>query len=59
LLCLFLAILELVKGRQILAEQPEAFGDIVLCLAPAPPTEGNGRHEPPPAPGQEEPPAGP
>jgi segregation and condensation protein A len=28
---LFLAILELIKGRQLIAEQPEPFGDIWLC----------------------------
>jgi segregation and condensation protein A len=44
LLGLFLAVLELIKGRHIWAEQPEAFGDIVLDLAPA--SEG----EPGPAP---------
>jgi segregation and condensation protein A len=32
---LFLAVLELTKGRCIIPEQPEAFGDIVLTLAPA------------------------
>jgi segregation and condensation protein A len=32
---LFLAVLELTKGRRIVPEQPEAFGDIVLTLAPA------------------------
>jgi segregation and condensation protein A len=31
---LFLAILELMKNRQIIAEQPEAFGEIVLHIAP-------------------------
>ncbi len=31
LLGLFLAILELIKGRRMTAEQPEAFGDIWLC----------------------------
>lgn len=35
LLGLFLAILELIKGRRVVAEQPEAFGDI--WLVPAPP----------------------
>jgi segregation and condensation protein A len=36
LLGLFLAILELIKARTILAEQPDIFGDIALALAPAP-----------------------
>jgi segregation and condensation protein A len=31
---LFLAILELIKGRRVSGRQGEAFGDIVLCLAP-------------------------
>jgi segregation and condensation protein A len=35
LLGLFLAILELIKARTILAEQPEIFGDIWVALAPA------------------------
>jgi segregation and condensation protein A len=34
LLGLFLALLELIKGRRVTAEQPEAFGDIWLCVAP-------------------------
>jgi segregation and condensation protein A len=34
---LFLAVLELTKGRQVLAEQPEPFGDIWLALRPAEP----------------------
>jgi segregation and condensation protein A len=33
LLGLFLALLELIKGRQIVAEQPEPFGEIVLSKA--------------------------
>ena len=32
LLGLFLAILELIKGRKIAADQPEAFGELWLCL---------------------------
>src|SRR5439155_23487129 len=32
---LFLAILELIKGRQIAAEQPETFGDIMLKVVVA------------------------
>jgi segregation and condensation protein A len=36
LLGIFLAILELIKGKQIVAEQPEPFGDIWLCQAPPP-----------------------
>jgi segregation and condensation protein A len=34
LLGLFLAALELIKGRRVLAEQPEAFGEIWVSLAP-------------------------
>jgi segregation and condensation protein A len=34
LLGLFLAILELIKADKVLAEQPEAFGEIWLALAP-------------------------
>ncbi len=34
LLGLFLAILELIKGRRILCEQPELFGPILVHLAP-------------------------
>jgi len=33
---LFLAILELIKGSQVLAEQPEAYGEIWMRLAPPP-----------------------
>lgn len=32
---LFLALLELTKGRQLVAQQPEIFGEIWLSLAPA------------------------
>jgi segregation and condensation protein A len=32
---LFLAVLELAKGRRVVPEQPERFGDILLALAPA------------------------
>jgi segregation and condensation protein A len=42
LLGLFLAVLELIKGRQISAEQMEPFGDIVLSLAGTAPTAGSG-----------------
>jgi segregation and condensation protein A len=35
LLGLFLATLELIKGRQICAEQPDVFGEMWLCLMPA------------------------
>jgi segregation and condensation protein A len=42
LLCLFLATLELIKGRSIVVDQPEAFGDLYLSLAPAQPPEANG-----------------
>jgi segregation and condensation protein A len=31
---LFLAVLELTKGRRVVPEQPQAFGDILLSLAP-------------------------
>jgi chromatin segregation and condensation protein Rec8/ScpA/Scc1 (kleisin family) len=31
---LFLALLELTKGRQVVPEQEESFGDIWLSLAP-------------------------
>lgn len=34
LLGIFLAILELIKGRKIQAEQPEAFGEVWIVLAP-------------------------
>lgn len=44
---LFLAVLELIKGRQIVAEQPDCFGDIWVALAP----------EPTPPPALEPPPA--
>lgn len=36
LLGIFLAILELIKGQRIVAEQLEPFGDIAIRLAPAP-----------------------
>jgi segregation and condensation protein A len=49
LLGLFLAILELIKARTIVVEQPEIFGDIALALAPAP--NGSG----PPATAAEQP----
>ena len=35
LLGLFLATLELIKGRSVCAEQPDVFGEMWLCLAPA------------------------
>ena len=35
LLGLFLATLELIKGHSICAEQPDVFGEMWLCLAPA------------------------
>lgn len=35
LLGMFLAVLELIKSRRILAEQPTSFGDIWVTLAPA------------------------
>jgi segregation and condensation protein A len=34
---LFLAVLELIKGRQVVAEQPESYGEIWMRLAPPPP----------------------
>jgi chromatin segregation and condensation protein Rec8/ScpA/Scc1 (kleisin family) len=40
LLGLFLAILELIKQREVQAEQREPFGDIYVV--PAPPAETNG-----------------
>jgi segregation and condensation protein A len=33
---LFLAMLELIKGRRVVAEQPEPFGEIILSPAPPP-----------------------
>jgi segregation and condensation protein A len=39
LLSLFLAMLELIKGRLVAAEQPGPFGDIFLVVAPASATE--------------------
>jgi segregation and condensation protein A len=44
LLGLFLAILELIKGRQVVAEQVTSFGEILVSRAPPQPTppEGNG-----------------
>jgi segregation and condensation protein A len=44
---LFLAVLELTRGRRVLAEQPEPFGDIWLTPRPA----EAGPAEAPPAPG--------
>ncbi len=41
LLGLFLALLELIKGRRIEAEQPEPFGDLFLSLCPEPPATGD------------------
>jgi segregation and condensation protein A len=35
LIGLFLAILELIKEKQVVAEQPAAFGEITLSLAEA------------------------
>jgi chromatin segregation and condensation protein Rec8/ScpA/Scc1 (kleisin family) len=32
---MFLAVLELIKGGQVIAEQPEAFGEIWVSLAGA------------------------
>jgi segregation and condensation protein A len=39
---LFLAVLELIKGRLLTAEQPEVFADIWLSLVPAPVPVGEG-----------------
>lgn len=39
LLGIFLAVLELIKGRKVVAEQPEPFGEITVSLAPV---EANG-----------------
>ncbi|MFN4259696.1 MAG: segregation and condensation protein A [Gemmataceae bacterium] len=52
LLGLFLAVLELIKARQIVAQQPRLFGDIVLYPAPAAntdfsPASLDGQAEPP------------
>jgi segregation and condensation protein A len=52
LLGLFLAILELIKGRQVVADQPEAFGDIWIGLAPPPAAEVNGSAPAVPAPAE-------
>jgi segregation and condensation protein A len=41
LLGLFLATLELIKGLKVVAEQPEAFGDVWLALAPPAEPAGN------------------
>jgi segregation and condensation protein A len=35
LLGMFLSVLELIKGGQVIAEQPEAFGEIWICLPAA------------------------
>ncbi len=48
---LFLAVLELTRNGGVLADQPEAFGDIWLALRPA----DNGAAPPPPANGQQAP----
>ena len=53
LLSLFLAILELIKSRRIIAEQLEPFGEILLRSAPPPPPETNGeKEEKPPSNGE-------
>jgi chromatin segregation and condensation protein Rec8/ScpA/Scc1 (kleisin family) len=44
---LFLATLELIKGRQIVVEQPEAFGDVYLALPEPEPAESPEAAEPP------------
>jgi segregation and condensation protein A len=46
LLGLFLAILELIKGRRAVAEQPEPFGPIWVSLAPDPAPPGAEADEP-------------
>ena len=57
LLSLFLATLELMKGRQVVTEQPEPFGELWLCLAP-PAEEVSTEGAPaPPAEGPQNPPA--
>lgn len=38
---MFLALLELIKGRKIIVEQPDIFGDICIQPAPAQPAEAN------------------
>ncbi len=48
LLSLFLAILELIKSRRIIAEQAEPFGEILLSAAPPLAPEANAKHEPTP-----------
>jgi segregation and condensation protein A len=49
LLGLFLAVLELIKGRRIVVEQPEPFGTIRVSLAPPVPAAGaNGTPHPGP-----------
>ena len=40
LLGLFLATLELIKGRQVVAEQPDPFGELWLALSWPEPAEG-------------------
>jgi segregation and condensation protein A len=45
---LFLAMLELIKGRRVAAEQPEPFAEITLSLAPASP-ESSPEAGPPPS----------
>src|SRR5262249_9472292 len=56
LLGLFLALLELIKGRRVLAEQPEPFGSIWVRLAPeVPPAQNNGEAAAGPAPGPSDP----
>ncbi len=43
LIGLFLAILELIKTRRVVAEQSGPFGEITLCLAPGPPPQQGSR----------------
>jgi segregation and condensation protein A len=55
---LFLAVLELIKGRRVIAEQPEQFGDIWLVVRPPEPGEpppATVEPEVPPANGQQPP----
>ncbi len=49
LLGLFLAVLELIKSRRLLADQPEPFGDIWLTPAPPPPDTVEASPELPPS----------
>ena len=56
---LFLAILELARGRQVVADQPEPFGDIWLSLRPPEPGAAVPADVPAPANGEGPPPGPP